>query len=123
MAEPPATTRAAAVTAERDVLLATKLHVPLARPSFVVRPRLADRLIEPHQAQLTLVCAPAGLQPPSTTNPPSSVSRRGVSAACGFARALPVPPGTRAQGRHPATASRLCPAKAQADNAIPSQPA
>jgi LuxR family transcriptional regulator, maltose regulon positive regulatory protein len=60
MAEPPATTRAAAVTAERDVLLATKLHVPLTRPGFVVRPRLADRLTEPHQAQLTLVCAPAG---------------------------------------------------------------
>jgi LuxR family maltose regulon positive regulatory protein len=60
MAEPPATTRAAAVTAERDVLLATKLHVPQTRLRFVARPRLADRLTEPHQAQLILVCAPAG---------------------------------------------------------------
>jgi hypothetical protein len=33
-------------------------------------------------------------RPPSTTNPSSSVSRRGVSAACGIAHALPVPPGT-----------------------------
>jgi hypothetical protein len=37
MAEPPTTTRAAAVTAERDVL-ATKLHVPQTRRGFVAAP-------------------------------------------------------------------------------------
>ena len=60
MAEPPATTPAAAVTAERDVLLATKLHLPRTRPGFVVRPRLAGRFAQAHEGQLTLVCAPAG---------------------------------------------------------------
>jgi LuxR family transcriptional regulator, maltose regulon positive regulatory protein len=60
MAEPPATTLAAAATAERDVLLATKLHIPRARPGFVVRPRLVDRLAQAHGGELTLVCAPAG---------------------------------------------------------------
>jgi LuxR family maltose regulon positive regulatory protein len=59
MAEPPATTPAAAATAERDVL-ATKLHVPQTRRGFVVRPRLAERLAQAHGEQLTLVCAPAG---------------------------------------------------------------
>jgi ATP/maltotriose-dependent transcriptional regulator MalT len=44
MAEPPTTTASTAATAERDVLLATKLHLPRTRPGFVVRPRLADRL-------------------------------------------------------------------------------
>src|SRR5215218_5981673 len=60
MAELPATTPAAAATAERDVLLATKLHLPRTRPGFVVRPRLADRFAQAHEGQLTLVCAPAG---------------------------------------------------------------
>jgi LuxR family maltose regulon positive regulatory protein len=60
MAEPPATTPAAAATAERDVLLATKLHVPPTRPGFVARPRLVDRLAPTHGGELTLVCAPAG---------------------------------------------------------------
>jgi LuxR family maltose regulon positive regulatory protein len=59
MAEPPATTPAAAST-ERDVLLATKLHVPQTRRGFVARPRLADRLAQAHGVELTLVCAPAG---------------------------------------------------------------
>jgi hypothetical protein len=44
MAEPSATTPAAAATAERDVLLATKLHVSQLRRGCVARPRLADRL-------------------------------------------------------------------------------
>jgi LuxR family transcriptional regulator, maltose regulon positive regulatory protein len=59
MAEPPATIPSAA-TAAPDALLATKLHVPRTRPSFVVRPRLADRLAPAHEGELTLVCAPAG---------------------------------------------------------------
>ena len=45
---------------ERDVLLATKLHVPRPRPDFVPRPRLADRLDEGLSRGLVLVCAPAG---------------------------------------------------------------
>ncbi len=44
----------------RDVLLATKLHVPRPRPDFVVRPRLAARLDEGLGRELILVCAPAG---------------------------------------------------------------
>ena len=45
---------------ERDVLLATKLHVPGLRPGFVPRPRLAERLGEGLRRGLVLVCAPAG---------------------------------------------------------------
>jgi LuxR family maltose regulon positive regulatory protein len=60
MAEPPTTTLAAAATAERDVLLATKLHIPRTRPGFVARPRLADYLAQAQGSELTLVCAPAG---------------------------------------------------------------
>jgi LuxR family transcriptional regulator, maltose regulon positive regulatory protein len=60
MAEPPATAASTAATAERDVLLATKLHIPRTRPGFVPRPRLADRLGAGHGGELTLVCAPAG---------------------------------------------------------------
>jgi LuxR family transcriptional regulator, maltose regulon positive regulatory protein len=59
MAEPPATTPLAAATAERDVLLATKLHVPRSRPGFVARPRLADRLARAHGVSWPW-CAPAG---------------------------------------------------------------
>jgi ATP/maltotriose-dependent transcriptional regulator MalT len=59
MAEPPATTPAAA-TAAPDAVLATKLHVPRTRPGFVVRPRLADRLAPELGGELTLVCGPAG---------------------------------------------------------------
>jgi LuxR family transcriptional regulator, maltose regulon positive regulatory protein len=60
MAEPPAATASTAATTERDVLLATKLHIPRTRPGFVARPRLADRLAATHGGELTLVCAPAG---------------------------------------------------------------
>src|SRR6266545_6487089 len=60
MAEPPATTPAAAATAAPDALLATKLHIPRTRPGFVARPRLVDRLAQAHEDELTLVCAPAG---------------------------------------------------------------
>ena len=48
------------VVAEQDVLAATKLRVPLFRPGFVARPRLADRLAEGHGGELILVCATAG---------------------------------------------------------------
>ena len=48
------------VSSERDVLLATKLHVPRPRPDLVPRPRLAERLDEGLARGLMLVCAPAG---------------------------------------------------------------
>ena len=60
MAEPPAAAPAGSAAAERDVLLATKLHVPGPRPGLVPRPRLAERLDEGLARGLVLVCAPAG---------------------------------------------------------------
>ena len=60
MTERPAAAKSAVAAAERDVLLATKLHVPGLRPGFVPRPRLADRLDEGLGRGLVLVCAPAG---------------------------------------------------------------
>jgi LuxR family maltose regulon positive regulatory protein len=60
MAEPPATTPAAAATAERDVMLATKLHIPRTRPGFVPRPRLLEQLDQEMDRELVLVCTPAG---------------------------------------------------------------
>ena len=59
MAESPSAA-ASEVASERDVLLATKLHVPGSRPGFVPRPRLAERLDEGLDPGLALVCAPAG---------------------------------------------------------------
>ena len=60
MTEPPAAARSGTAAAERDDLLATKLHVPGPRPGFVPRPRLAQRLDEGLGQGLILVCAPAG---------------------------------------------------------------
>src|SRR5580693_4395444 len=54
MVEPPA------APSGRDVLLATKLHMPGSRPDLVPRPRLAGRLDEGLARGLVLVCAPAG---------------------------------------------------------------
>lgn len=48
------------VASERDVLLATKLHVPRRQPGFLLRPRLARALDEGLAGRLILVCAPAG---------------------------------------------------------------
>ena len=45
---------------ERDVMLATKLHMPAARPGLVPRPRLTVRLEEGLARGLILACAPAG---------------------------------------------------------------
>ena len=45
---------------ERDVLLATKLHLPASRPGQVLRPRLTARLDEGLARGLVLVCGPAG---------------------------------------------------------------
>src|SRR6266581_552583 len=60
MAEPSVGAPAVAAVSERDVLLATKLHVPRPQPGFVPRPRLAAALDEGLARQLVLVCAPAG---------------------------------------------------------------
>jgi LuxR family transcriptional regulator, maltose regulon positive regulatory protein len=48
------------IVAEQDALVATKLYVPLPRPGFIGRSRLADRLDQGRGGALTLVCAPAG---------------------------------------------------------------
>ena len=52
--------RSGVAASERDVLLATKLHVPRPQPGFVARPRLAEALDEGLARGLVLVCAPAG---------------------------------------------------------------
>jgi ATP/maltotriose-dependent transcriptional regulator MalT len=44
MAEPHAMAQSGPAASERDVLLATKLHLPGSRPDLVSRPRLAARL-------------------------------------------------------------------------------
>jgi LuxR family maltose regulon positive regulatory protein len=59
MVEPPFAALSQ-VASERDVLLATKLHLPRPRPGFVPRPRLTERLDEGLAHGLVLVCAPAG---------------------------------------------------------------
>ena len=60
MTEPPAVASPPAAASERDVLLATKLHVPGSRPGLVPRPRLTERLDEGLERGLVLVSAPAG---------------------------------------------------------------
>ena len=46
MTEPPATAPSGIAASQRDVLLATKLHIPASRPDLVLRPRLTERLDE-----------------------------------------------------------------------------
>src|SRR5215510_4264495 len=58
MAEQPATSLAGGAAPERDVLVATKFHVP--RAGFVPRPRLLARLAEGIGRGLTVVGTPAG---------------------------------------------------------------
>jgi len=60
MAEPSAVIPPVVAVAERDVLLATKLHVPGPQPGFVARPRLVEALDEGLARGLILACAPAG---------------------------------------------------------------
>ena len=60
MAERPRAAGPDIAAAERDALLATKLHVPSPRPGFVPRSRLADQLGEGLGRGVVLVCAPAG---------------------------------------------------------------
>src|SRR5262249_26340698 len=58
MAEQPMTSLAGGAASERDVLVATKFHVPQA--GFVPRPRLLARLGEGVGRGLTVVGTPAG---------------------------------------------------------------
>jgi LuxR family transcriptional regulator, maltose regulon positive regulatory protein len=51
---------ASAAGAERDVLVATKLHVPRPRHGFLARPRLLERLAAGMRNELVVVCTPAG---------------------------------------------------------------
>jgi LuxR family transcriptional regulator, maltose regulon positive regulatory protein len=60
MAELPAAAPVGAAASERDVLLATKLHVPQPQPGFVGRARLVAALEGGLAARLVLICAPAG---------------------------------------------------------------
>jgi LuxR family transcriptional regulator, maltose regulon positive regulatory protein len=60
MAEPATTSPPAAGVAERDLLLATKLHLPRPRDGFLARQRLLERLAEGAAQELVLVSAPAG---------------------------------------------------------------
>ncbi|HEV3289807.1 MAG TPA: hypothetical protein VG123_12500, partial [Streptosporangiaceae bacterium] len=60
MADSPVAAKARAAASERDVLLATKLHVPGPPPGFVPRPRLAQGLGAGLARGRVLVCAPAG---------------------------------------------------------------
>jgi LuxR family transcriptional regulator, maltose regulon positive regulatory protein len=58
MAEPPTTSPAGGAAPARDVLVATKFHVPPA--GFVPRPRLLEHLAKGVGRGLTVVCTPAG---------------------------------------------------------------
>src|SRR4030095_653863 len=58
MAEPPTTSPAVGAAPARDVLVATKFHVPPA--GFVPRPRLLEHLARGIGRGLTVVCTPAG---------------------------------------------------------------
>jgi LuxR family maltose regulon positive regulatory protein len=61
MAELSAAAPAGVAASERDVLLATKLHVPRLQRGFVPRPRLVEALDEGlARRRLILVCGPAG---------------------------------------------------------------
>ena len=60
MAELSAAAHSGVAASERDVLLATKLHVPRLQPGFVARSRLVQALDEGLARRLILVGAPAG---------------------------------------------------------------
>ena len=56
----PAAPWSEVAASQRDLLLATKLHVPVSRPGLVSRPRLAERLDEGLGDGVVVVVAPAG---------------------------------------------------------------
>jgi LuxR family transcriptional regulator, maltose regulon positive regulatory protein len=77
MAEPPAPPSPAGL--ERDALLATKLHLPRARPGLVPRPRLLDQLDHGMTCELVLVCTPAGFGKTTLVADWARTSRRPVA--------------------------------------------
>jgi LuxR family maltose regulon positive regulatory protein len=79
MAEPSTTTPVEAAIPDPDRLLATKLHIPQLRPGFLARPRLLELLSEGTDAELTLVCAPAGFGKTSLLGDWARRSRRPVA--------------------------------------------
>jgi LuxR family maltose regulon positive regulatory protein len=60
MADPHASTPRSAHASARDVLLATKLHLPRLRPDLLARPRLIHQLNRAAAHELVLVSTPAG---------------------------------------------------------------
>ena len=60
MSDPLAAPPAGTAMSGQDVLLVTKLHVPLPQPGFVPRPRLVEGLDEGLARGRLMVCAPAG---------------------------------------------------------------
>jgi LuxR family maltose regulon positive regulatory protein len=70
---------AARLAAPPDGLLATKLHIPSSRPSFVARPRLTALLDRGLEQTLTLVSAPAGFGKTSLLADWSRRSHRGIA--------------------------------------------
>src|ERR687889_380950 len=79
MAEPGATILPPTAAPARDVLLATKLHIPRPRPGFLSRPRLLELLNDGATRELTLVCAPAGFGKTSLLGDWARRSRRPVA--------------------------------------------
>src|SRR5512145_1474579 len=59
-------------------LLTTKLYIPPARPEFVPRPRLVERLNKGLSCKLTLISAPAGFGKTTLLSEWISQSERGV---------------------------------------------
>ena len=87
-----------AATSERDVLLATKLSVPGLRPDLVPRPRLAQRLDEGRDSDLSwpapagyggLSCWPVGRTRPASGAPlPDAVAAALAARTEGWAAGL-----------------------------------
>lgn len=83
MAERLAAAPPGMAAAERDVLLATKLHMLVPRPGLVVRSRLAGQLDKARARGVILVCAPAG-RGTMAGLPDQSANRRRVAATTGI---------------------------------------
>ena len=60
MAEVASTPDSTGGVPRQDILLTTKLHVPLVRPNLVERPRLVELVDRGLSIRLTLISAPAG---------------------------------------------------------------
>ena len=60
MAEAASTSDSTRSVLRQDILLTTKLHVPLVRPNLVARPHLVELVDQELSSRLTLISAPAG---------------------------------------------------------------